>query len=179
MKTQFKMNKKPLIKTFVNKEEVIKYLNHLNEYERIKINGIDKERLVFKNRDEVFNIFGKEEKEILSPFNDYTYEWLNSFLYSVIDYIGYSDFDNFDELNEKIQNNLYEWVDSETDIYTSDLTQWLADNNTNQYYLEEVIEEYPEAKNHIQLAQYKAIDELYNNALSELIKDLKSQFETE
>lgn len=163
----------------INKEEVIKYLKHLNEYERIKIDGIDKERLVFKNRDEVFNIFGSEEKGVLNPFNDYTYEWLNSFLYSVIDFIGYTDFDNFNELQEKIRDILYEWADSETDVYTSDLTQWLADNNTNQYYLEEAIKEYPEADNHIQLAQYKAIEEIYNNALNVLIDDLKSEFEKE
>lgn len=161
----------------MDKQKVIDYIKHLNEYERVKIDGQDKERLIFKNRDEVFNIFGREEKEILSPFNDYTYEWLNSFLYSVIDFIDYEDFDNFEELQEKIQDIIYEWVDSETDIYTSDLTKWLGDNNINQYYLEEVIKEYPEANNHIQLAQYKAIEEIYNNALIVLIDNLKENFE--
>ena len=87
----------------ISKEEIIKYLKHLNEYERIKIDGTDKERLIFKNRDEVFKIFGGEEKEVLTPFNDYTYEWLNSFLYSVIDFINYTNFNNLEELQEKIQ----------------------------------------------------------------------------
>jgi hypothetical protein len=161
----------------INKQEVIKYLSHLNEYEYIKRSGSDKEVLIFKNRDEIFKIYGEIDKEILSPFNDYTYNWLNSFLSNVIDFINHNDFNDFEELENSIQNVLYEWVDSETDIYTSDLTAWLADNNTNQYYLEEAIKEYPEGENHIQMAQYKAIEELFNNALNVLIEDLKNQFE--
>ena len=162
----------------MEKLKVIEYLKHLNEFEHIQVEGTNKKRLVFKNRDEIFNLFGSESKQVLNPFNDYTYEWLNSFLFQVIDLLGYDDFDDFDELNEKINEDLiYEWIDSETDIYTSDLTSWLADNNTNQYYLEEAIKEYPQADNHIQLAQYKAIEEVYQNALNILIEDLKNQFE--
>ena len=163
----------------MNKQKVIEYLKHLNEFKYITINGTDKKRLIFKNNQEVFDLFGGEDK-VLTPFNDYTYEWLNSFLSNVIDLIGYEDFEDFDELNEKLTDGLiYEWVDSETDIYTSDLTRWLGDNNTNQYYLEESIKENPQADNHIQLAQYKAIEELFNNALSILIEDLKTEFPEE
>ena len=163
----------------MNKQKVIEYLKHLNEFKYITINGTDKKRLIFKNNQEVFDLFGGEDK-VLTPFNDYTYEWLNSFLSNVIDLMGYENFSDFDELNEKITDGLiYEWVNSETDIYTSDLTKWLGDNNTNQYYLEECIKENPQADNHIQLAQYKAIEELFNNALSILIEDLKTEFPEE
>lgn len=160
-----------------NKEEIIKYLKHLNEVEYIKVSGTDKERLIFKNRGEVFDIFGSEDKGVLNPFNDYTYIWLNSFLSNVIDEIERSDFTDFEELEESINNIISEWIDSETDIYTSDLTEWLADNNINQYYLEEVIKEFPSGNNHIALAQYKAIEELYYNALSILINHLKDNFQ--
>lgn len=163
----------------MKKEAIITYLNKLNESELIKIEGTEKERRIFKSREDVFNIFGSEEKGVLSPFNDYTYEWLNSFLYQVIDFLKVKDFDDYDEMEEAIRDVIYEWVDSETDIYTSDLTKWLADNNTNQYFLEEAIKENPQANNHIQLAQYKAIEELYNNALNCLMEDLKTEFPEE
>lgn len=161
------------------KEEILTYLKHLNEYERIKIDGTDKERLIFKNSSEVFKIFGENGEQVLNPFNDYTYEWLNSFLYNVIDYISKSDFENVDSLQEEIQDNLNEWVDSETSVYTSDLTHWLDNNNSNVYYLEEAIKEYPTHENHLMLAQYKAIEELYYSALTYLINDLKNNFDIE
>lgn len=163
----------------INKEKIIEYLKHLNEYERVKIEGTEKERLVFKNSSEVFELFGHEDKGVLTPFNDYTYEWLNSFLYSVIDLIGYENFDTIDELSDKIQDLIPEWVDSSVSVYTNELTNWLADNNTNISYLEDSIKENPSAENHLQLAQYKAIEEIYNNAFNILIKHLKDKFQEE
>jgi len=161
----------------MNKQLIIDYLKHLNEYERVKIEGTDEERLVFKNSNEMFELFGHEDKGVLTPFNDYTYEWLNSFLYSVIDLIGYENFDTIEELQEKIQDQMPEWVDSSVSVYTNELTKWLASNNSNTEYLETAIKEYPNADNHLALAQYQAIDELYNNALNVLINHLESKFE--
>lgn len=163
----------------MEKQKIIDYLKKLNEFERISVDGQDRKRLIFKNGDEIFEIFGAEEKEILSPFNDYTYEWLNSFLYNVIDFIEDNDFTDFDELEDNISDIIFEWIDSETDIYTSDLTKWLADNNSNTSYLEEAIKENPSADNHLQLAQYKAIEELYNNALYVLFNHLRDKFKEE
>jgi hypothetical protein len=163
----------------IDKKEIKAYLEYLNEYERVKIEGTEKERLVFKNSSEVFELFGKEEYDVLTPFNDYTYEWLNSFLYSVIDLIGYENFDTIDELSDKIQDLIPEWVDSSVSVYTNELTNWLADNNTNVSYLEDSIKENPSAENHLQLAQYKAIEEIYNNAFNILIKHLKDKFQEE
>jgi hypothetical protein len=160
----------------MEKQKIIDYLKNLNEFERISVDGQERKRLIFKNRDEIFEIFGKEEKEILSPFNDYTYEWLNSFLYNAIDFIEDNDFEDFDELKDNISEIIFEWIDSEVDIYTYDLTQWLANNNSNTYYLEEAIKENPSADNHLQLAQFKAIEELYYNALNILIDHLEGKF---
>ena len=158
--------------------KIINHLRTLNNYEKIKIQDTDKERLIFKNKD-TWEIFGNKDIEILSPFNDYTYEWLNSFLNEVIDFIGYKDFDDFDELNNLIEEHIFEWADSETDLYTSNLTEWLNHTPRNIYYMDEVIEDKSENDGFklLQLAQYKAIEELYNNALRVLINHLKEEFE--
>jgi len=163
----------------IDKNKIISYIEDLNKSEVIKINDSDKTRRIFKQNDKVFKIFGTEEKGVLNPFNDYTYEWLNDFLYSVVDLLGYEDFDDFDELSEKISENLNEWVDSEVSVYTSDLTEWLNSSNSNVYYLTEVSEEYGQTDGFKLLAQaqYKAIEEVYNNALNCLIEELKNQFE--
>jgi len=163
----------------IDKNKIISYIEDLNKSEVIKINDSDKTRRIFKQNDKVFKIFGTEEKGVLNPFNDYTYEWLNDFLYSVVDLLGYEDFDDFDELSEKINEKLFEWVDCEVSVYTSDLTEWLNSNNNNVYYMTEVSEEYGETDGFkiLAQAQYKAIEEVYNNALNCLIEELKNQFE--
>jgi len=165
----------------MNKKEVISYVEDLNKTEVIKIQDSEKTRRIFKQSKEVFDIFGSEDKGVLTPFNDYTYEWLNSFLYSVVDLLGYEEFETFDELSESISDKISEWVDSETDVYTSNLTEWLNDSNSNVYYMTEVGEEYGTSDGFqlLQQAQYKAIEELYYNALGCLIDDLKTQFEEE
>ena len=161
----------------MNKTKILKYLNKLNKTEVIKITNSDKTRRIFKSN--AFEVFGGVDSGVLNPFNDYTYEWLNNFLYDVIDFIGYTDFNDFDELNDLIQDKISEWVNSCVSVYTSGLTEWLNSNNNNVYYMTEVSEEYGETDGFkiLQQAQYKAIDELYNNALNLLIKDLKKEFE--
>jgi len=161
----------------MDKQKVIEYLKELNKTEVIKITKTDKTRRIFKSN--AFEVFGGVDSGVLNPFNDYTYEWLNNFLYDVIDFIGYTEFDDFDELRDLIQDTLSEWVDSSVSVYTSDLTEWLNSNNKNVYYMTEVAEEYntTDGFNLLSQAQYKAIDEVYNNALSIMIDDLKTQFE--
>ena len=162
----------------MEKQKILKYIERLNQIEEIKIDDSDKTRLIFKNSDEVFKIFGGEEK-VLNPFDDYSYRWLSSFISNVVDFIENESFDNFNELSEKIQDVLFEWVDSEVDIYTSGLTEWLNDSNANIYYIDEVIKEggITEGFNLLQVAQYKAIEEAFYNALYILIENLKQNFE--
>ena len=160
-----------------NLKRITEYLESLNKSHKVKIQDTDKERRVFDN-DKTFKIFGIVDKNCLTPFNDYSYEWLNSFLYDVIDFIGYTDFDNFDELNDLIQDKIFEWVDNEVDVYTSGLTEWLNNNNENVYYLTEVLEE-NEIKDGfklLQIAQFKEIDEVFNSALNLMIENLKEEF---
>jgi len=164
----------------MNKEKIIKYIEEINQTEIIKITDTNKTRRIFKGS-LAFDIFGSVDNGCLNPFNEYTYEWLNSFLCSVVDFIGYTfyDFDDFDELSDLIQDNLSEWIDGEVSVYTSDLTEWLTSNNNNVYYLSEVGEEYGETDGFKLLAQgqYKAIEEVYNNALNLLIENLKDNFD--
>ena len=163
----------------MEKQKILKYIERLNQTEEIKINNSDKTRLIFKNSDEVFKIFGEEEKGVLNPYNDYSYRWLSSFISNVVNFIENESFDNFNELSEKIQDVLFEWVDSEVDIYTSGLTEWLNDSNANIYYIDEVIKEggMTEGFNLFQVAQFKAIEEAFYNALNVLIENLKENFE--
>lgn len=84
-----------------------------------------------------------------------------------------SDYDipNMDAVNEFRG----EIVDSCVDAYTSDLTEWLNDNNQNVFYLSEALDESRGDRfNGFDLlasAQYLAIDEIY----SEIVKLLKSK----
>jgi len=62
-------------------KQIIQEFERLNKTKTIKIDGTDKERLIFINSDEVFKIFSNYNDERgLNPFNDYTYNWLNEFL---------------------------------------------------------------------------------------------------
>lgn len=147
----------------MNKKQLIKELKELNEVEYIKVDGQEQRRTIFKQRDKVFELFGKEEKEVLNPFNDYTYEWLNSFLNALISHLeNNEDLDSFEDI-------LPEHIDSEVDVYTSGLTTWLSHNNNNTYYLDEAVKE-GATENILMVAQYKAIEELFYNALT-IIKE--------
>ena len=159
----------------MNKEKIINYLEELNKTENIKVQDSKKTRMIFKSN-KVFEIFGKEG--VLEPHNDYTYKWLSSFLNNVIDLLNKEEFKNFEELEEKINERILEWADGETGIYTSDLTEWLNDNNSNVYYLTKVSKKFGETDGfkNLQLAQYTAIEELFNNALGYLIDNLREKF---
>lgn len=155
------------------KTELIKQLNHFNEVEYIKVNGTEKERLIFKN-DEVFKVFGEKDTGVLNPFNDYSYNWLHDFLNDFTDYIESSKEKDISQDIDNFRDNINEYIDNRTEVYTSNLTAWLNSNNNNVYYLTEVLEE-NEVKDGfqlLQLAQYKAIEEIYYNALSIIEKEM-------
>jgi len=160
----------------MEKEKIIKYLEDLNKFHIINITNTDKKRLIFDNGN-TFKIYGEMDKGVLIPFNDYTYNWLNSFLSSVINLLGYEDLNDLDALNDRVQDLISEWADSETDVYTSGLSDWLSDNVNNSYYLDEAHKNNSEAENILMIAQYTAIEEFFNNALSIMIEDLKQNFE--
>lgn len=134
-----------------------------------------KEKTIFLSEN-TFKVFGVMDKGVLNPFRDYTYKWLNEFLSNVEEHLNYNKFDTLEEMQDSIQDNLNEWVDNDTDIYTSDLKQWFNDCNESEEYLTQAIKEM-NSKNPLMTAQYLAREEFYNNALNILIEDLKAEFE--
>ena len=150
------------------KASVLNYVKELNEYETIKIKNSEEKRIIFKKN--CFKMFN------LNPFNEYSYIWLTSFLDSVIyvlDYEGFKDFDELNEVLERFEENLNQEIDNETDIYTYNLTKWLNSDIENIYYLSEVLKYYDEKDcfKLLQMAQYKAISEFYYKS-NESLKDL-------
>ena len=155
------------------KNQIISELTRLNESKLIEIQDTDKKRRVFIKSTEMFNIFGGD---VLEPFNDYTYEWLNSFLYNVVDLLNSNDIEDYNELEESITDNISEWTDSETDIYTSNLTEWLNEDISNTYYLDEASKE-GFTENLLGVAQFKAIEETFYNSIKPLMDYLKENHE--
>lgn len=84
------------------------------------------------------------------------------------------------ETIEDLEEVRSEIVDTYTDVYTSQLTEWLHSDNRNVYYLTEVLEEYGTIEDSFQLlrlAQYKAIDEVMNEIISLLGKEEETEAE--
>lgn len=81
---------------------------------------------------------------------------------------------------DDLQDMAPEIVDSSVDMYTADLAKWLAEDNRNIYYLNDVLEQ-GDIKDGFQLltqAQYMAIDEVMQeiiNLLSSNDAHLKSE----
>lgn len=93
--------------------------------------------------------------------NDWVYGTYADLMQKVTEY----DLKNIDDLEEV----RHEIVDGYVDIYTHDLTKWLASDNNNVYYLGEAINEGIDNLDGFQalaMAQYKAIDEVMNEVIS-------------
>lgn len=70
---------------------------------------------------------------------------------------------------DDVEENRGEIVDSLVDVYTSDLTAWLASNINNVSYIDEAKDNLGEAENGIATlsqAQYMAIDEIYSEVVN-------------
>jgi hypothetical protein len=76
------------------------------------------------------------------------------------------------------EDEFMERLDSDVDVYTSDLTGWLHSRNDRVYYINEVIEEWGEVDDGFKLlamAQYKERSEV----LYDVLKGLQDRFEDE
>jgi len=99
-----KMKTKQIYK---NNKELIKTLTRLNKSQYVEVQGTKKKRLVFDNSDEMFKLFGQEEKRVLTPFNDYTYEWLNSLISNLIDFLEQDKDNTIEDFEENIHEYIY------------------------------------------------------------------------
>ncbi len=137
------------------KKKIEKYLNQFETKER----G-EKTITVFKDEsEELKNSVYKAHGDRLP--NDWIFDKYKSILSTLSGY----EINNEDDLN----NNRPEIVDSLVDIYTNNLTEWLADNNYNVYYLEEAQKEFgpiEDGSKLLSMAQYMAIDEIYTEVVN-------------
>jgi hypothetical protein len=159
-------------------KEIKTDLERLNQYKFIKVDGTNQERLVFINNEEVFNIFANiNDERGLNPFNEYSYSWLNSFLNAFTESI--QETDEIDQVMTDFEDNLFELSNSEVFTYTQDLTKWLNSNNSNVYYLTEVLEEnsIKDGFDLLREAQRRAIEEAFNSFLSSLKTYLNNKYE--
>ena len=131
-------------------------------------------------------IQGKSELyEVLSKIvndtdisSNYTYQWL---------YYALSDFtDTLDDnaTIEELENlDLMEMTDSSIDVYTNNLTEWLANSVYHQYYVDQAIDEYDckETSKALMVGQGLAIQEIYETTrqgLVEFYKTIEDEEET-
>jgi len=89
-------------------------------------------------------------------------DWIFDIYHSILDALMQYDINSLDDLD----NNRAEIVDGLVDPYTSNLTAWLNSSNYNVHFITEAQEEFgPETDGFkiLQMAQYKAIDEIYGH----------------
>jgi len=139
----------------------------LSYFDTIKLeedsNGI-KTRTILKNDapqdllDSVLNVCGERMSD------DFVYDKYQSILETLSEY-------DVEKL-EDIDDYRYEIIDCLIDVYTSDLTAWLNSNNYNVYYLSEAIEEEPkDGFQALQIAQHKALEEVFDSVVALLGKE--------
>jgi hypothetical protein len=99
--------------------------------------------------------------------SDWIYDKYESILSSISDY----DSKELDDIRAEI-------VDGLVDVYTSNLTEWLNDDNRNVYYLSEALAEYGDGDDGFALlaqAQYRAIDEIFGEVAGLLEKEAENE----
>jgi hypothetical protein len=114
-----------------------------------------------KEYEEISSIMSKKEIDI-----DFVYEKV----VEALDWLMENDFKNIEEA----RGSMYVQVDSSVDVYDRDLLNWLARDIRHLEYLDRALAFTPEdAWQQLRIAQYLAIEEVYNNVLDLIEKKLK------
>ena len=111
--------------------------------------------------DPVYEAFGDGMHDMAKHLDeDSVYEYTVAAIDHIID----------DGIGDTEGCDVYEWADSDTDVYTSDLTEWLNRSDWNVGYLTDALEEYGETDGFkaLQVAQLKAREEVYRMVLDVL-----------
>jgi hypothetical protein len=151
------------------KEQIIKLVDDfIKSSELIKKTDSKKEIRIFNDK-RVFEIFSNSEKEItLTPFNDYTYDVLYNFLYSLNEWLKENDIEELDDLNMFLDE---EYINYDEFIYNYSFIEYLE-----QYYIE--IEECMKENKEVSLSD--AINmhyqELQQNLFYEYLENIISYF---
>lgn len=95
-------------------------------------------------------------------------DWIYSTFANLLEKLTEYELNTIDDL----ENVRSEVVDSQVDIYTSDLTAWLNEDNRNVYYLTNAYEDYKPVDGFeaLTIAQSIAIDEVMQSVINLLSK---------
>ena len=149
-----------------------KITNYINEFETRKRD----DGTIFVYLKDYESTTGKKVDEALYKANGEGFPQESTFstFLDCLDRINdYFDWEDNDEFNiENIENVRGEIVDGLVDIYTANLTKWLASDIANVYYLTEAIQQFdPRDGVHLlSTAQYLYIDEIMSEVIN-LLED--------
>ena len=106
---------------------------------------------------------------------DSCYRFAEECCCNFLDNVEVGEYENLEEIFENVRDCI------EADIYTSALTEWLNESNSNVYYLTEVLEEYNPEDGFILLAeaQRRRKEEIYTIIFNMLEWYLEVEEETE
>ena len=163
--------------TKIKEKDVQKYRN-LFELKTFSQDGGEIRKYVFK--DESFkrgSKMDKPHKEISDVMHklidglsmDFVYEQVVACLDWVLENCQDGGLDIDDSCD-----SMHESIDSNVDVYTSNLTGWLNENNNHVYYLTEALHEFGEGQDGFQLlasAQYMAIEEVWAGIINLIRED--------
>ena len=99
--------------------------------------------------------------------DDYKY----SFIHDSLCIIAYSE----------SEEDYFEAIDQDVDIYTSALLAWLSSNIDRVQYINDVLEEYPDIRTGdklLMIAQFKEREDVFNSVLNSLNKQIEIINET-
>jgi hypothetical protein len=165
-----------------NKKQIIEWLNNamvMKRDRRLYNTGKNDDLEVYccfgeniENNEEIKNYLFNAGFEI----DDYHYKYLNNGFKAIKELLEYNDNikeSDTDVLLKELENiDLYEKIDSEVDIYTVKLSEWLASSINKFDYVNEVLEESFKVKSGEDLlmqAQYREIEKIFNMSL-EIVK---------
>ncbi len=110
---------------------------------------------------QIYEAFSDMMRDELQMDEDSRYDFIHTALENVVN--NGDDETDADTLRDMVP----EWADSDTDVYTSDLTEWLNRSNYNVYYLDDALKEYQpdDGFKALQMAQYAAREEVYSETI--------------
>lgn len=151
-----------MVKILTEVEKYLQCLEVLEKKEGKKIIAFIDEAM--KEGSELYQYYEKLSEIIhtIESNEDFVYQEV----YNCLNYLN----DNIDDSNdfESIRDNISEGIDSEVDVYTSDLTEWLNSSNYNVYYLTQALTEFEEKDGFkaLAIAQSLAINEIWQEVLN-------------
>lgn len=158
------------MKTFVK--------NLYNAFEtKARNNGNNYVTLKKEKRNEFKDIVREMHGTDIMP-DDFRFKTIESILGSILDVVDFADLETPQGLENALSESRHEIVEGLVDIYTPNLTQWLASHSYRPSYVDEASETFgtpSEFIKGVQMGQFYEIDLIYSNVVNALV----DYFETE